>query len=98
MDYSVFFPLLPVLVPELPSESSLRRALKVDRSFVRDVTSRPEAVAMVHSLFALAHELAMRVIVEGVESESQLEVIKQLGCNDVPGYLLGRPTIEPEDC
>lgn len=79
-------------LPNLPFD-----ALKVDRSFVRDLNSRPEAVAMVHSLVALAHNIGMRVIVEGVEEPSQLDVIKKLGCNEVQGYLMGRPMLEPAE-
>jgi len=71
-------------------------ALKIDRSFVSDLESRPETKAMVHSLVTLAHNLNMRVIVEGVETPQQLEMIQEFGSNEVQGFLLGRPTPDPE--
>ena len=71
-------------------------ALKIDRSFVSELESRPETKAMVHSLVTLAHNLNMRVIVEGVETPRQLELIHKFGANEVQGFLLGRPTPDPE--
>jgi len=52
--------------------------------------------AMVRSLVTLSHELKMQVIVEGIETLPQLELVKELGGNEVQGYLLGRPTANPE--
>jgi len=80
-------------LPRLPFD-----ALKIDRSFVSDLGTRPEVEAMVHSLVTLAHNLGMRVIAEGVETEQQLQRIAELGCNEVQGYLLGRPTSEAIAC
>ena len=76
-------------LPHLPFD-----ALKIDRSFVNELGTRPEIDAMVHSLVMLAHNLGMRVIAEGIETESQLEFIARLGCNEVQGFLLGRPTAD----
>lgn len=76
-------------LPKLPFN-----ALKIDRSFVRELGS-VEMKAMIQSLVTLAHHLDMQVVVEGVETEEQLEMIKKLGGNQVQGYLLGRPTAEP---
>lgn len=78
-------------LPRLPFD-----ALKIDRSFVNELTTRPEMRAMVRSLVTLSHELKMQVIVEGIETLQQLELIKDLGGNEVQGYLLGRPTANPE--
>jgi len=50
---------------------------------------------MIRSLILLAQELGMKVIVEGIETEEQLRVIKEIGANEVQGYLLGRPTPNP---
>lgn len=77
-------------LPSLPFD-----ALKVDRSFVHELNSRPEIMAMVRSLVGLAHNIGMRVIVEGVETPEQLDVIRKLGGNEVQGYLMGRPTADP---
>ena len=71
-------------------------ALKIDRSFVSELEYRPETKAMVHSLVTLDHNLNMRVIVEGVETPQQLELIQKFGGNEVQGFLLGRPTGDPE--
>ena len=77
-------------LPRLPFN-----ALKIDRSFVNELATKPEVRAMIHSLVTLSHNLKMQVIVEGVETNQQLELIKELGGNEVQGYLLGRPTDAP---
>ena len=70
-------------------------ALKIDRSFITDVHSRSDTKAMVQSLITLAHNFGMRVIIEGVETQEQLDVVRALGTNDVQGFLFGHPTSEP---
>jgi EAL domain-containing protein (putative c-di-GMP-specific phosphodiesterase class I) len=70
-------------------------ALKIDRSFVKELIHRPETKAMVRSLVTLAHDLGMRVIAEGIETQEQLTVIEDMGGNEAQGYLLGRPTPNP---
>ncbi len=77
-------------LPKLPVN-----ALKIDRSFVNELEQRPEIAAMVHSLVTLAHNLNMQVIVEGIETPQQLEIIRRIGGNEVQGFLLGRPTADP---
>lgn len=70
-------------------------ALKIDRSFISELEHRPDLKSMIHSLVMLAHNFGLKVIAEGVETQAQLEVIKQLGGNEVQGYLLGKPTADP---
>ncbi len=77
-------------LPRLPFN-----ALKIDRSFVKELEVRTETKAMVQSLVTLAHNLGMQVIVEGIETNEQLAMIKRFGGNEVQGYLLGRPTPDP---
>jgi diguanylate cyclase len=77
-------------LPKLPFN-----ALKIDRSFVKELESRVETKAMIQSLVALAKNLSMQVIVEGIETPTQLALIRKLGGNEVQGYLLGKPTPEP---
>jgi diguanylate cyclase (GGDEF)-like protein len=77
-------------LPRLPFDT-----LKIDRSFVREFESRPGAKAIVRFLITLAHSLNMRVVVEGIETTKQLEIIKELGGDEVQGFLLGRPTPNP---
>jgi diguanylate cyclase (GGDEF)-like protein len=77
-------------LPRLPFDE-----LKIDRSFVNELGERREVDAMVHSLVMLAHNLGMKVIAEGVETEEQMALITEIGCDEVQGYLLGKPTSDP---
>ena len=70
-------------------------ALKIDRSFVSQLTVRPESGAFVESILTMAHNLRMRVIVEGIETHDQLHIMKTLGADEAQGYLLGRPSAIP---
>ncbi len=67
-------------------------ALKIDRSFVASMTSSGTDGAIVKAVVALAHELGLRVVAEGVERCEQLDVLRSLGCDLAQGFLLGRPT------
>ena len=70
-------------------------ALKLDRSFVSELVVREETRAFVESILSMARNLHMKVIVEGIETREQLELMKALGTNEAQGYLLGRPTPNP---
>ncbi|HET7346350.1 MAG TPA: EAL domain-containing protein [Acidobacteriaceae bacterium] len=70
-------------------------ALKIDRSFVSELTLRPESGAFIESILTMAHNLKMRVIVEGIETQDQLEIMRSLGADEAQGYLLGRPSAVP---
>ncbi|MGA8111966.1 MAG: EAL domain-containing protein [Acidobacteriaceae bacterium] len=70
-------------------------ALKIDRSFVNELMVRRETRAFVQSIMTLAHNLHMKVIVEGIETPQQLELTRKLGANEAQGYLLGRPSPSP---
>ena len=65
--------------------------LKIDRSFVRDLGSTPQSSAVVSAIIALARALGLRVIAEGVEQVSQMEVLYNLGCQICQGFLFARP-------
>ena len=70
-------------------------SLKIDRSFVNDLMVHTETRAFAQSIVTMAHNLKMRVVVEGIESVDQLELIRSLGANEAQGYLKGRPTPAP---
>jgi EAL domain-containing protein (putative c-di-GMP-specific phosphodiesterase class I) len=70
-------------------------ALKIDRSFLAGIESSTAAVVLVQSLVSLAHSLGMRVVVEGVETRKQFELVSAAGCDELQGYLLGRPCPQP---
>jgi diguanylate cyclase (GGDEF)-like protein/PAS domain S-box-containing protein len=72
-------------------------ALKIDRSFVINLDNQPKGESMIRTLVALARNIGMRIIVEGVEKQQQLDLIRSLGVDEVQGYLLGRPTANPID-
>lgn len=65
--------------------------LKIDRSFIRDITTRADALAIAELVTGIGASLGMTTTAEGVETEEQLECVKNLGCNQVQGYLIGRP-------
>jgi diguanylate cyclase (GGDEF)-like protein/PAS domain S-box-containing protein len=65
--------------------------LKVDQSFVRDLTFDPEDAAIVTAIVGLAGSLGLDILAEGVETREQLDVLLGLGCNKFQGYLFSRP-------
>lgn len=65
--------------------------LKIDRSFVKDMTRDRDDEAIVRSTIDLAHNMGLRVVAEGVESREVLERLRQLGCDEVQGYYIARP-------
>ena len=65
--------------------------LKIDRSFVQDLGHDPEDAAICASIIGLGHLLDLRIVAEGVETEEQLHWLRERGCDELQGFLLGRP-------
>jgi predicted signal transduction protein with EAL and GGDEF domain len=65
--------------------------LKIDQSFVRDITEEEDAGAIVCAIIALAHILQLQVVAEGVEKIAELSYLRRHGCNYIQGYLVSRP-------
>ncbi|OUS37631.1 GGDEF domain-containing protein, partial [Oleispira antarctica] len=70
--------------------------LKVDRSFVMDIPSDKTDMAITSAVIAMAHKLSMRVVAEGIETQEQLDFLRDNGCDDGQGYLLSRPLTLPQ--
>jgi EAL domain-containing protein (putative c-di-GMP-specific phosphodiesterase class I) len=65
--------------------------LKIDKSFVWDLTRGPEDSALARAIVRLAHTMHLDAVAEGVESETQLAILRQLGCDAAQGFYFARP-------
>jgi diguanylate cyclase (GGDEF)-like protein len=65
-------------------------SLKIDRSFVIDMTTGPEGLALISTIINLAHSLRLKVVAEGVETEEQLRLLTLLNCDEMQGFLFSR--------
>lgn len=72
------------------------KTLKIDQSFVRDITTDENDKIIVNATTVLAHAMKMKVVAEGVETQQQLEFIRDLQCEEFQGYLFSRP-IPPDE-
>ncbi|WNS82231.1 EAL domain-containing protein [Domibacillus sp. DTU_2020_1001157_1_SI_ALB_TIR_016] len=89
-DFGTGYSSLSVL-KELPLD-----CLKIDQSFIRDVTTSKKEAAIVKNIIDLAHNLELNVVAEGVETEGQLCMLKKLGCQTGQGYLFSKPLLHQE--
>ncbi len=65
--------------------------LKIDQSFVREITTAPDSAAIARTVIAMAHSLNLKVIAEGVETEGQLNYLRRNDCDEMQGYYFSRP-------
>lgn len=65
--------------------------LKIDRSFIIDITENTKTLNIVNATILLANSLSLKVVAEGVETEEQLNIIKNMGCTAVQGYIYAKP-------
>jgi len=71
-------------------------ALKIDHSFIRDITTDPEDAMITLAIIGLAHSLKLKVVAEGVETQEQLELLAANGCDEIQGYYFSVPTTAEE--
>jgi len=65
--------------------------LKIDRAFVADLPHNANDVAIARAIIALGHSLGFHITAEGIETQEQLDFLRDAGCDQGQGYLLGRP-------
>jgi EAL domain-containing protein (putative c-di-GMP-specific phosphodiesterase class I) len=65
--------------------------LKIDRSFVIELTAGPDGLALVSTIISLAHSLKLNVVAEGVETQEQSRLLRLLDCDEMQGFLFSRP-------
>lgn len=65
--------------------------LKIDRSFVRDATNNANDAAIVGAIISMAHQLGLKVVAEGVETEAQCTLLREYGCDQMQGFLISEP-------
>lgn len=70
--------------------------MKIDKSFVRDITSDPDSAAITRAIITMAHSLNLRVIAEGIETEGQLAYLTSQNCDEMQGFYFSRPVPAPE--
>ena len=71
--------------------------LKVDQSFIRELGTNPNDVSVTRSIINLAHNLNLEIIAEGVETQTQMQILEKLDCHLMQGYLFSKP-IPASDC
>lgn len=67
------------------------QTLKIDRSFIFDITTNPTSNALVNNIIGIGHDLGMKVVAEGIESQEAADILKNYHCDLGQGYLFSKP-------
>ncbi len=70
--------------------------IKIDRSFINNIATDPDDYEIIRTIISMGHSLRRRVVAEGVETHQQLDILRELGCDEIQGYLLS-PAIPADD-
>ncbi len=70
--------------------------LKIDQTFVRDLEIDSDDAVIVSAIIAMSHHLGVKTLAEGVETDKQLDYLNTAGCEEIQGYLLGKPMLETD--
>jgi EAL domain-containing protein (putative c-di-GMP-specific phosphodiesterase class I) len=73
-------------------------SVKIDRSFIRDVPGDADDAAIVSAVIAMAHNLRLKVVAEGVETAEQVRFLRERDCDEVQGYLISHPIPPKQVC
>lgn len=71
-------------------------SLKIDRTFIQEITENKGEIAIVKAIIYLSHELNLRVVAEGTETKEVIDLLKELGCDEVQGYYISKPLPKEE--
>jgi EAL domain-containing protein (putative c-di-GMP-specific phosphodiesterase class I) len=65
--------------------------IKIDMSFIKNITEQAEHAAVVEAIISMSHSLNLKVVAEGVETQQQLDLLREFGCDEIQGYYYSRP-------
>ena len=68
--------------------------IKIDRSFIKDIPGNSDDAIITRTIIDMTHNLRLKAIAEGVETEAQLDFLRQHGCDEMQGYYFSRPLAE----
>ncbi|MNW66202.1 Oxygen sensor protein DosP [compost metagenome] len=65
--------------------------IKIDRSFISEMTLEPQGDVLVNSIIELSHNLGLKVVAEGIELQEQFDLLRRLGSDELQGYFISKP-------